>query len=109
MYEAFRHGAAVETPITPTLADGLAGCTDEATYRRAREVVDEIVLVEEAAIADAIRSLQAEDGVTAEGSAAVTAAAVLAGCVSLNGPAVLVIPGGNIDANLLARLIAREN
>ncbi|MEX0907040.1 MAG: threonine/serine dehydratase [Gemmatimonadota bacterium] len=106
MYEAFRHGAAVQTAITPTLADGLAGCTDEATYRRVRAVTDEIVLVEERDIAGAIRMLHAEEGVTAEGSGAVAVAAVLSGRISLTGPAVLLVTGGNIDSATLAAVLA---
>lgn len=105
MYDAFRDGAAGDVVITPTLADGLAGCTDEATYRRARRVTDDLVLVEEAAIADAIRMLYEHAGITAEGSAAVAAAAVLTGRISTGALTVLIITGGNIDGTRLARIL----
>jgi len=105
MYEAFHAGRAVDVPIPPTLADGLAGCTDEATYRRARDVVDDIVLVEEADIAHAIRFLWTHAGVVAEGAGAVVVAAVLARRIELRGPAAVVITGGNIDTARLSSLL----
>lgn len=108
MWEAFRAGRATAVPIPPTLADGLAGCTDEATYRRAREVVDELVLVEEAEIAAAIRALHAADGVVAEGAGAVAAAALLAGRVRPAGRCVAIVSGGNIDGHRLASILGER-
>ncbi|CAN5812207.1 threonine ammonia-lyase [soil metagenome] len=107
MYEAFRAGRVTDVPITPTLADGLAGCTDETAYGLARGVVDDIVLVEEQAIAHAIATLYARDGIVAEGAAATAVAAVLGGNVQLRGPAVLVVTGGNIDGAILAGILRR--
>lgn len=106
MYEALRAGHLVEVPVPPTLADGLAGATDERSLDLARRVVDDMVLVDEAAIARAIRVLHQECGVVAEGSAAVAAAAILEGAVTLRGPAVLIITGSNIDAGRLAAALA---
>jgi len=105
MWEAFRAGHATAVPIPPTLADGLAGCTDEATYRRAREVVDELVLVEEAEIAAAIRSLYTADGIVAEGAGAVAVAALMTGRVRPAGRAVAIVSGGNIDGKRLASIL----
>jgi threonine dehydratase len=107
MYEAFRAGRAVEVPIPPTLADGLAGCTDNATYLRAREVVDDLVLVSEPEIEDAIRLLFRHDGIVAEGAGAVAAAALLAGRIRPRGPSVCVISGGNIDGSRLAGILGK--
>jgi threonine dehydratase len=107
MYEAFGAGRVVPVDITPTLADGLAGCTDTAAWERAHAVVDDLVLVEEADIAAAIRMLHARDGVVAEGAAAVAVAAVLSGRVRLRGPAVLIVTGGNIDGYTLADILTR--
>jgi threonine dehydratase len=107
MYEAFRAGRVSDVPITPTLADGLAGCTDEVAYSLARAVVDDIVLVEEDEITRAIATLYARDGVVAEGAAAVVVAAVLGGRVRSRGPTVLVVTGGNIDGGKLAQMLGR--
>jgi threonine dehydratase len=105
MHAAFAAGRVVDVPVPPTLADGLAGCTDQAAYERLREVLDELVLVEEDEIADAIRALHATDGVVAEGAAAVAVAAVRSGRVRLRGPAAIIISGGNIDGAKLAAIL----
>jgi threonine dehydratase len=105
MYEAFRAGHLVDVPVPPTLADGLAGCTDERAYALARPVVDDIVLVEESEIGAAIRWLYEHDGVVAEGAGAVGAAALLSGRVEPIGPTVVFITGGNIDGQRLAGIL----
>jgi threonine dehydratase len=107
MYAAFQAGRPVDCPVCPTLADGLAGQIDAASYARARAVVDEMVLVQEGSIPSAIRALYHE-GVIAEGSAAVAVAAISEGAVHLDGPTVIVITGGNIDAARFAAVLADE-
>jgi threonine dehydratase len=107
MHEALRAGRLVDVPVPPTLADGLAGCTDEASVRRVREIVDDVILVEEADIAAAIRMLFATEGVVAEGAGAVAVAAVLAQRVPLRGLSVLLVSGGNIDASVLAGILGQ--
>jgi threonine dehydratase len=108
MYESLRAGRLVDVPITPTLADGLAGCTDEISVRRVRSLVDDVVLVTEDAIADAIVSLFAHDGITAEGSGAVGVAALRSGAVTCTGTVAIVITGGNIDGTRLATILGRS-
>jgi len=106
MYDAFEAGRVTATDIGPTLADGLAGCVDETSYRRALRVVDRMVLVDENALPAAIRSLYHSDGIIAEGAAAVTVAAVMQKQVQIEGPTVLVVTGGNIDASVFANIIS---
>jgi threonine dehydratase len=108
MFDAFQVGRSVECTITPTLADGLAGCTDDVSYQRARRVVDELLLVKEAALPAAIAALYRFDGVVAEGAAATAVAAIVEQIVEVRGPTVLVITGGNIDAARLAGILANE-
>jgi threonine dehydratase len=67
-------------------------------------VVREAVQVAEDEIAAAVRFLHREAGLRVEPSGAVTTAAVLAGRVHLDGPAVLVVSGGNVDPELFQRL-----
>jgi threonine dehydratase len=105
MYEAFRAGRVVDSPICPTLADGLAGQVDEISFARARSVVDDMILVAEESIPAAIRGLFT-DGVIGEGSAAVSVAAITDGAVRIDGPTVIVITGGNIDAERFAAILA---
>lgn len=105
MYDAFQAGRVVESPVPPTIADGLAGQVDEPSYARARAVVDEMILASETAIPAAIRKLFIADGIVAEGAAATGVAAICEGALKLHGPTVLVITGGNIDAGLFASIL----
>ena len=105
MYESLRAGQLVNVAITPTLADGLAGCTDAVSVQRVRALVDDVVLVTEDAIADAIRVMYAHDGVVAEGSGAVGVAAVRSGAVAVSGRVAVVVTGGNIDGGKLAAIL----
>jgi threonine dehydratase len=108
MYEAFRAGHVVDTPITPTLADGLAGCTYEPSFELARQVMHEIHLVDEPAIAAAVRDHFRHDGIVTEGAAAVCAAALITIPLELRGPVALVVSGGNIDAARFASLLTAD-
>lgn len=108
MYEAFRAGRVVPVESSPTLCDGLAGETEVGAYQRARSVLHELRLVEESEVAPAIRALFEEEGVVAEGAGAVGVAALLSGALPLEGPAVVVISGGNIDGHRLSRILVEE-
>jgi threonine dehydratase len=105
---AFDAGHVTDCPIGPTLADGLAGCVDEISYERARAVVDEMHLVEESALPAAIRALFKYDGIIAEGAASVCVAAIVERVVEVRGPTVLVITGGNIDAERFAGILSSD-
>ena len=107
MYRSLEAGAVRSVPDAPTLCDGLAGDVDETTLALAQRTVDDMYLVSEAAVANAIRHLYVEEGVVAEGSAAVGVAAVLQGVEvrASTGPIVIVLTGSNIDAARLASLL----
>ena len=99
-------GRVVDTPILPTLADGLAGAIDEHTLDVAHHALDEMVTVDETAIARGIAFLASEENVIAEGAGAVGVAALLEGAVAaVPAPIVVVISGGNIDTDVLARIV----
>jgi threonine dehydratase len=91
---------------TDSLADGLAGRVEDAslTIPMVRKLVDEIVLVSEDQIRQAIVFAWRQYGERIEGSAAVSLAAALSGQVELR-PAVVVITGGNIQPELHAHLV----
>ena len=108
MYDAFQAGHVTECEVTPTLADGLAGAVDEKSLARAQSVVADMLLVDEQAIPAAIRWLYNRDGVVAEGSAAVAAAAVMQCVVEAEEPTVLIITGGNIDGSKLANILGSD-
>ena len=89
----------VEIESLPTLADGLAGQIDEFALDIAQHGLDEIITVTEEEIGRAIVWLDANEHVRAEGAAACATAAVLfRKLTSLPTPAVLIVSGGNIDA-----------
>lgn len=106
MYDAFSAGGIVESPITPTIAEGLAGCTDATAYAWLRDLIDEIYLVPETSLAGEMRGLFNAMGVVAEGAAVVGIAAVSQGSVHLRGPTVVVVSGGNIDPARLAAILS---
>lgn len=105
MHAAFQAGHVVPATMGETLADGLSGETEAVSFERARLVTDDMVLVPESSIASAIRDLYVHDGIVAEGSAAVVAAAIRDAVVAADGPTVLIISGGNIDAAVLAGIL----
>lgn len=107
MHESLRAGELRSVPVLPTLCEGLSGDIDARSLALARRVVDEVVLVTEAGVRRAIRFLYEEEGIVAEASAAVVAAAFLEGKLpGLRGPVAAVVSGGNIDAALLAAILS---
>ncbi|HYH81902.1 MAG TPA: pyridoxal-phosphate dependent enzyme [Longimicrobium sp.] len=106
MHASLAAGRLTSAVYAPTICEGLTGDTDLPAFELARRVVDEIVLVSEEAVRRAIRWLYVEEGVVAEGSAAVAAAALLEGAVrGLEGPVAAVLTGSNLDASRLAQIL----
>ncbi|HYJ78883.1 MAG TPA: pyridoxal-phosphate dependent enzyme [Longimicrobiaceae bacterium] len=107
MHASLAAGRLVRPPMPTTLCEGLSGETDERSLALARRLVDEVVLVSEAAVRRAIRWLYREEGIVAEGSAAVAAAALLEGAVTgLEGQVAAVLTGSNLDPARLAVIVA---
>ena len=77
-------GRAQSVPIQDSLADGLSGniAAGSITVDLACRHVDEVVLVEEAEIAAAMRTVLEHEHVLVEGSAAVTVAALQTGLLA---------------------------
>jgi threonine dehydratase len=96
-------------PGGKTIADGIAvRRVGQLTRRVVKALVDEIVLVDEAEIAEAILLLLERERSVVEGAGAVALAALLHRELGLAGQrVVLLISGGNIDVNLLSRVIQR--
>lgn len=92
-----------------SLADGLnAPFTGERTLAVCRERVDEIVLVTDHEIAEAMRFLYARAKLACEPAGAAAVAALLAGKVRMEpgSPVVAVVSGGNIAAETAAAILA---
>jgi threonine dehydratase len=96
-------------PGGKTIADGIAvRRVGQLTREVVRAHVDEIVLVDEEEIAEAILLLLERERTVAEGAGAVGLAALLHRDLGLAGKrVVVVISGGNIDVNLVSRVIQR--
>ncbi len=107
---ALKAGKPVTIETRPTLADGLAiAQVGHNAFEIARRCTDKTVCVNEEQIALAIlRVVELEKGVV-EGAAATPLAACLSGQLSeLAGQrVVLLLCGGNIDPNVLSRVIER--
>jgi threonine dehydratase len=67
-----------------------------------------MVLAPEAAIAEAVRGLVAQERVIAEGAGATAVAALLSGLHVAGRKVAVVVSGSNIDAELLAGLLRRD-
>ncbi|MBR1977454.1 threonine ammonia-lyase [bacterium] len=92
-----------------TFADGIAVKTPgDLTYSLCKDYVDKIVTVKDDEIATAILTLIEKQKLIAEGAGAVSVAAVLFNKLDLEGKNVVcLVSGGNIDVNILSRVINR--
>ncbi len=109
MARSLADGHAVVLDSVDTFADGIAVKTPgEITYDMVGSYVDEVVTVSEDEIATAILTLIEKQKLIAEGAGAVSLAAVLFDKVPVAGKKVVcLISGGNIDVNILSRVITR--
>ncbi len=109
MASALAAGTRVTVPAATTIADGIAvRRVGEHTFDLARRHVDQVVTVAEEEIANAILLLLEIEKTVVEGAGAVPLAALANRRVALEGRTVaLVISGGNIDVNVIARIIER--
>ncbi len=113
MSAALQAGQLVVTPEYPTLADGLAGGLEQGTitFDLARQYVDQMVLVSEAAIEEAIRFMVNQLHIIAEGSAVVGLAALLGKSWQpvAGSSVVCLITGRNIATDKLSKILERTS
>ena len=109
MLGSLKSGAPVELPSVSTVADGIAvKKPGDITFQMVHDYVDEVVTVSEDEIATAILALIEHQKLIAEGAGAVTVAAAMFNKVDIRGmKTVCLISGGNIDVNILSRVITR--
>ncbi len=110
MLAALEAGRPVTLDGAQTLADGIAvKRTGDLTLEHAKRVVDEVVTVSEEEIASAILYLLEKEKTVVEGAGAVGVAALMHHKIrAVAGKRVVaVVSGGNIDVNLVARVIER--
>jgi threonine dehydratase len=108
---SLERGEPVEAGGGPTIADGIAiKRPGGLTLPLVREWVDEIVVVAENDVAEAMVVLLERAKLVVEGAGAVGVAALLAGAVvpAPSGATVVVLSGGNVDAGVLATVALRH-
>jgi threonine dehydratase len=108
LYAYFETGSTDPMPIAPTIADGVAGNIerDSITWKLNRHLVDEVVVVDEEPIGDAMRWAVEVPHLLLEGSAVLGIAALRAGQVSVEGARVAVVTTGrNVSPETLRAVL----
>lgn len=109
MYKSMKEHNRVATETVNTFADGIAVKEPgDLTYELVKEYVDEVITVTEDEIAAAILMLMEKQKLVAEGAGAVSVAAAMFDKIPIkNKNVVCIVSGGNIDVNILNRVIDR--
>ncbi len=109
MYESFKQEKRLQLDKVNTFADGTAvKLPGELTYEICKEYVDDIITVSEDEIASAVLALIEKEKMIAEGAGALPVAAILYDKIPLKyNNVVAIVSGGNIDVNILSRVINR--
>ena len=109
MERSVKLGEKITLPTVKTFADGIAvKHPGDLTYELVREYVDDIVTVTEDQIAAAILAKMEKHKLVAEGAGAVSVAAAMFADLPIQGKkTVCLVSGGNIDVNILSRVITR--
>jgi threonine dehydratase len=103
-------GEVIHIETSETIADGIAvKRIGDRTFPILEKYVDDIVTVSEGQTAAAVHLLLERQKLVAEGAGAVTLAAMLNGKIPMkpDDVAVLIVSGGNIDVNMVERIIGR--
>jgi threonine dehydratase len=100
-------GRLVTIDVGPSLADGLTGNLDPDTITLdiVRNVVDEIVVVDEPLLRRALGGVVTNEHLMIEGAAAAGPAALLGGRIDLWGNVAVILTGANIDAGKLIEVL----
>ena len=109
MAKSVAAGRILDLPSEPTLSDGTAGGVENGaiTFPLCQQLVDEFLLVDEPAIAAAMREYMDAEDQTIEGAAGVAIAAMLERADAIRGQRVAVmICGGTVSGDVLDRLSA---
>lgn len=109
MRQALAQHGPVQLPHAETLSEGIAVRRVAArTYDVVKNRVDELVVVDDEEVAAAILVLLEREKTVAEGAGAAPVAALLQNrSQRLGQNVVVIVGGGNIDVNLISRIIER--
>ncbi len=100
-------GRRVAVPPSPTIAEGIAVAgPGEVTFPLLQRSLDDVIVVDEDEVAQAMVLLIERSKLVVEGAGAVGVAALLARRIDVAGKRVaVVLSGGNVDINMLARVV----
>jgi threonine dehydratase len=102
---AFDAGAPIETAHAPGFVSGVGyGSVLREMWPLLKSMIDEVVTVSLAQVADAIKTLVERHHVVAEGAGAVSVAAALSGKYAQT-KVCAVVSGGNLDSQVLAAIL----
>jgi len=107
---SFLSGSVQDSTFVKTIADGIAvRDTNPKMYKLVKEVVDDIVEVDDEEIANAILFLMERQKVVVEGAGAVGVAALLHHKIKFTAPKKVgvVLSGGNIDVTMINLIIEK--
>ena len=109
MYESIKQQKQITLDAVSTFADGIAvKHPGDTTFELVSKYVDDIVTVSEDEIAMAILTLMERQKLVSEGAGATAVAAVLSDKIKAEGKNVVcIVSGGNIDVNILSRVLTR--
>jgi threonine dehydratase len=109
MYKSYKENEIIELPHVNTFADGTAvKRPGEITFDMCKKYVDDIVTVTDDEVASAILALMERQKLVAEGAGALSVAAAMFGKLPIeNLKTACIVSGGNIDVNILSRVINR--
>lgn len=108
-YLSWKEGRVVGTETCDTIADGLATRTPEAAnVRDLRKLVDDVVLVSEEQMLEAIASLLMEEHIVAEPAGAASTAALLKAREGYGDFPVLLVSGQNIPREVLKMALSSK-
>ncbi|MBC7374059.1 MAG: threonine ammonia-lyase [Frankiales bacterium] len=103
---SLRAGRPVALASMATMADGIAvGCPGEITFAHVRDLVDDVVTVDEEALSRALLLCLERAKLVVEPAGAAALAAVMEDPRGFAGPVVAVLSGGNIDPLLLSKVV----
>lgn len=113
MYESLRAGHPVEVEEVASLADSLGGgigLDNQLSFQLCRDHLDDVVLVTEEEIYDAMQTLYYEDRIVAEGACVVGIAAMKAGKLPPpKGAVATIITGRNVDMQVFTRVVTGQD
>jgi threonine dehydratase len=108
MYMSKKAHTLKTTKDAETFADGIAvRAPGDLTFKLIDNYVDDMVVIDDEAIASTILMLLERAKLMVEGAGAISLAAVLNDKIPVKGKIVSVISGGNVDVNFISRIIER--